>query len=404
MNNAATSRSATVPFRAVMVSILGLWFGYFVLLTIRSSLLWSWLAGEVLGRRLIVCAIGVLATLLLWLALRWVSRRSLAIKITVALLAAMPAALAIAQANHLVLQPLEGQIQKKLGEERGLSYRRDERGNLYLEIPPASGEARNERDANAVGRSVLIAPAPTPADYWRMIVEMALGSYFLLLAWSALYLTLLAGAQTRAVEQRLAAAEQSARTAELRALRYQVNPHFLFNTMNSLSALVLTGQQGRAEAMIQKISSFYRQSLTSEPVHKIPLEDEFEAQKLYLEIEQARFPDRLRTRIEYPLELASCGVPGLILQPLVENSIRYAVAPSSQRVTITLRARRDRDRIVLTVSDDGQRDTSGLAEAGLGIGLVNVRERLRALYGEAAALVSEKRGTGWINEVWIPLE
>jgi hypothetical protein len=185
-------------------------------------------------------------------------------------------------------------------------------------------------------------------------MEEAFGRDFMMLAWCALYLALLTGEKARAgraTRRRLTAARP--RRAELRSLRYQVNPHFLFNTLNSLSALVLTGKTQAAERMIQTISTFYRRSLADDPTADVPLREEFALQKLYLDIEAVRFPHRLRAVYKLPPELEDAKVPGMILQPLVENSVKHAVAPTSEQVTITLAAREEYGRLVLTVSDDG---------------------------------------------------
>ena len=109
----------------------------------------------------------------------------------------------------------------------------------------------------------------------------------------ALYIAILAIEQARAAERREQKFRSAAKAAELRSLRYQVNPHFLFNTLNSLSALVMTGKPQRAEEMIKSISRFYRHSLADEPTSDVALADEFDLQRQYLEIEAVRFPDRL---------------------------------------------------------------------------------------------------------------
>ena len=130
------------------------------------------------------------------------------------------------------------------------------------------------------------------------------GRYFLLLAWAALYLALVNAEQALAAERRERRVPAAAKAAELRSLRYQINPHFLFNTLNSLSALVMTGQARPAERMIQTLSTFYRRSLAEDPTGDIPLAEEIGCRQLYLEIEAVRFPERLRTRIDVPAELA----------------------------------------------------------------------------------------------------
>jgi LytS/YehU family sensor histidine kinase len=231
-----------------------------------------------------------------------------------------------------------------------------------------------------------------------------------MLAWCALYLALLTGEKARAAERREGAYRRAAKAAELRSLRYQVNPHFLFNTLNSLSALVLTGKNEAAERMIHMISTFYRRSLANDPTSDVPLADEIALQKLYLDIEAVRFPLRLVAEYAIPSELADVLVPGMILQPLVENSVKYAVAPSCGQVRITLAAREEYGRLVLSVSDKGAIDEGSpdarsepAAHTGFGIGLANVRERLAARFGKEATLVSGPVPGGYATHLRLPI-
>lgn len=220
---------------------------------------------------------------------------------------------------------------------------------------------------------------------WRQLTDVALGRYFLLIAWAALYLALGNGEQLRAAEYREGQYARAAKAAELRSLRYQVNPHFLFNTLNSLSALVMVGRTEQAERMIQSISRFYRHSLAGDPTSDMPLDDEIALQRHYLDIEAVRFPDRLRCEFDIPDDLMSACVPGMILQPLVENSIKYAVSTTIRAVTIRITAREAGGFLVLTVADDGPGE--GFANGGTGIGIANVRSRLAARFGEDGAKV-----------------
>jgi len=196
----------------------------------------------------------------------------------------------------------------------------------------------------------------------------------------------------------------AAKAAELRSLRYQINPHFLFNTLNSLSSLVITGKDERAEAMIQAVSNFYRHSLAEEPTEDVALEDEIALQRDYLAIEEVRFPERLLVEITLPEQLERARVPGMILQPLVENSVRYAVARSTTPVHVTVEAFAEGDRLHLVVADDGP----GLGDAGgggFGIGLSNVRDRLRARFGSNATVISgQVEDGGYRTELIMPLD
>jgi signal transduction histidine kinase len=402
--------AATVPFRTVLFSMVVLWATYFLLTTVRSVVMDFDLQFELGWRRLMVSVIGVSFTIVLWLLLRLVDTRPLWIKIFAAIALAMPVALGIGQVNYLIFKDTQVAQEQAYAKKYNLNLRRDESGNLLVDVPvrrvgPAAGQAGEAppKDGEVVGsESVIIAPAETTADFWRKLLDIALGRYFLLLAWAATYFALLAGVQAQAAQRREEQFRSAAKAAELRSLRYQVNPHFLFNTLNSLSALVMTNKADRAEKMIQTISRFYRHSLASEPTSDVALKDEFDLQKLYLDIEAVRFPTRLVTVFDLPEDLEEARVPGMILQPLVENSVKYAVSPVSRPVTITMAAREEFDRLVITISDDGPGVPQG-ANHGFGIGLANVRDRLEARFGPDIGFTSAPVPGGYRSEIRIPL-
>ncbi|KPL69099.1 histidine kinase [Erythrobacter sp. SG61-1L] len=403
-----------VPVSTVLASIVGLWACYFVLTTIRAEILDLGFEFELLWRRAVVALIGVAVTFAMWLILRQFDHKPLWAKVAAALVISAPVSIVLAQANRFVFADLETEIAKSFGEKQGFKVRRDESGNLLVDIPvptshaPQATPTGEETDGGSgaleeLPQAITI-NTPSPQD--TGLPEIALGRYFLMLAWCALYLALVAGEQARTAERREGAFRRAAKAAELRSLRYQVNPHFLFNTLNSLSALVLTGRNQQAERMIQMISTFYRSSLADDPTSDVPLRDEFGLQRLYLDIEAVRFPDRLVAVYDLPAALEGAKVPGMILQPLVENSVKHAVAPSAGKVTITLSAREEYGRLVITVSDDGKgKRAAGPARPtdGYGIGLQNVRERLEARFGEQASIVSGPTGSGYATHIRIPL-
>jgi hypothetical protein len=217
------------------------------------------------------------------------------------------------------------------------------------------------------------------------IGDQALNGYFFFAAWGALFLALSYAAAVRDAERQAASYRTAARDAELRALRYQVNPHFLFNTLNSLSTLILKDSRDEAEAMILNLSTFFRTSLTADPTEDVVLAEEIRLQRLYLDIEAIRFPDRLLVEIHVPPALEDVRVPCLILQPLVENAIKYGVSRSRRPVTLRITAREDSHGLVLSVEDDGDPLAEGEAPAGTGVGLRNVSDRLRARFGNGAS-------------------
>jgi LytS/YehU family sensor histidine kinase len=312
------------------------------------------------------------------------------------LMIAIPAAVSIAAINQLAFADIEEQTVAQIGAKEGFSIRSDESGNVLVDAPnPTDG-------ANEVP-SLTIDAATSLETRWKQLTDLALDRYFLLLAWAALYLALGNAEAARAAERREGQFRRAAKASELRSLRYQVNPHFLFNTLNSLSALVMTGKAEAAEEMIQTLSTFYRRSLADDPTADLSLAEEVAMQRHYLGIEAVRFPERLRSEFDIPAELADLLVPGMLLQPLVENSVKYAVAARSQPVTITIAAREEFARLVITVSDDGSGAASGPSK-GYGIGLVNVRDRLAARFGEEASLVSGPSAEGgWRTVIRLPM-
>ncbi|WP_346773724.1 histidine kinase [Altererythrobacter sp. BO-6] len=359
-----------------------------------------------LWRRGVVTLAGIGMTLVLWSLLRLFDARPLWMRVTAALLIALPAAGAIAQVNQWIFEDVQAKEEAAYGRDRGVNLRRDESGNLLVDVPVET-QRDWEEDIDGPPRaprseSVIIAPAPTQSDIWRGLIDIALGRYFLLLAWASLYFALLAGVQASAAERRASEFRNAAKAAEIRSLRYQVNPHFLFNTLNSLSSLVMTGKTERAEQMIQTLARFYRHSLASEPTMDVALADEFELQQHYLDIEAVRFPERLRCEFDLPADLADARVPGMILQPLVENSVKYAVSPVNRPVTIRVAAREEFDRLVVTVSDNGP-GVPANAKPGFGIGLANVRDRMEARFGPDVSLESGPVPGGYRTEIRIPL-
>jgi two-component system LytT family sensor kinase len=229
--------------------------------------------------------------------------------------------------------------------------------------------------------------------------------FWTFISWCALYFAIRYEAELREKNLRLVSAQALAMDAQNRMLRYQINPHFLFNTLNALSSLILAKENERAERVVLSLSSFLRHTLEKELPDKAPLADEIEAQRQYLLIEQARFEDRLNYVEDIPAELRDALAPSLILQPLVENAVKYGVAGSNAPVTIEIRASAEGGRLRLTVADDGGSAVGGQAPPKLGLGLENVRRRLDLIYGRAAELTcGPRQPSGFLAAVEIPLE
>lgn len=167
--------------------------------------------------------------------------------------------------------------------------------------------------------------------------------------------------------------------AQMRALRYQLNPHFLFNTLNSVAGLIEEGATKRAENMVLSLSSFLRTTLSFDPMHEVMLADEMALQRAYLEIERERFLDRIRLEIDLPDDISTALVPSLILQPLVENAVKHGVGTVPGAVGVYIRASRKGGRLMLAVENDiATENTTG--KPGTGTGLRNVEDRLRARF------------------------
>jgi LytS/YehU family sensor histidine kinase len=225
-------------------------------------------------------------------------------------------------------------------------------------------------------------------DQFRIAADSTVTWFFFFAAWSAFYIAMIAQSQAHGAQRRVSEAESAARAAQVRALRYQVNPHFLFNTLNSLSSLVMSSRPQEAEEMILKLSTFFRSSLSLDPSADVTLAEEIALQRLYLDIERVRFPKRLKVEIDVPADLETARLPALILQPVVENAIKYGVSPTREKIVLRIVAREaGPGRFTVEVSNSGKAP-SGRERTetphGTGVGLGNVCERLQARFGAAA--------------------
>jgi signal transduction histidine kinase len=222
--------------------------------------------------------------------------------------------------------------------------------------------------------------------------------YFL--AWTGTYLALTYHWESQDHQRRAVILAKTTREAQMAALRYQLNPHFLFNTLNSISSLVGEERNADAETMLLNLATFIRSTLTDEPTGAISLREEIELQRLYLAIEQTRFADRLRVEIDLPFQLTGVRVPALILQPLVENAIHHAVARAEEPLTIRIAAADRGEKVALVVEDDGKAPPDA---GGTGLGLANVRARLHAHFDGLASLDAGPRdGGGYCAELTFP--
>jgi sensor histidine kinase YesM len=243
---------------------------------------------------------------------------------------------------------------------------------------------------------------PMGVEYFGAILL----NFSLLAAWTALYYGinyfLLLEEQ---IDQR-EKLESQASTAQLAMLRYQLNPHFLFNTLNSISTLVLLKQTERANAMLARLSSFLRYTLANEPTAKVTLAQEVETLKLYLEIEKMRFEERLRPHFKIESETIGARLPSLLLQPLIENAIKYAVTPAENGADIWITATTEGQALRIEVADNGNGEGADIsATPSTGVGLANIRDRLSQAYGATHRFETKQNERGGFSVIIeIPFE
>lgn len=244
----------------------------------------------------------------------------------------------------------------------------------YIALLPF-GEVINLRDAN-LGDLI--------GGWYR-------NSYPLMLLWSGLYFIIKYYQLFQAEKEKSLRSEALAHEAQLLMLRYQLNPHFLFNTLNAISTLVLSQANERANEMLTKLSKFLRYSLDHSPLDKVSLAHELETSRLYLDIEKVRFAERLRLNIDIEKAAENAMVPTMLLQPLIENSIKHAISKSETGGTISIIARVEEGKLRLEVSDDGPglpeyEGESDMLVLSQGVGVSNIRNRLQQIYGDEHAL------------------
>jgi len=230
--------------------------------------------------------------------------------------------------------------------------------------------------------------------------------FAILAAWSALYYSINYYLLLEEQADRMVLLEHQASAAQLAMLRYQLNPHFLFNTLNSISTLVLLKQTERANAMLSRLASFLRYTLVNEQAAQVTLSQEVETLKLYLEIEKMRFEERMRPSFNVDPAAMHARVPSLLLQPLVENAIKYAVTPQEGGADIAVDARRVGNRVRITVSDTGP-GTRGPQVGGspsTGVGLANIRDRLSQAYGADHHIEANDTEGGFAVTIEIPYD
>jgi LytS/YehU family sensor histidine kinase len=229
--------------------------------------------------------------------------------------------------------------------------------------------------------------------------------FFVLLCWSALYFAIPAYRELVRERERLRQAEARAHEARLAALRLQLQPHFLFNALNAVSTLVAEGRAAEANRMLARLSDFLRTTLERKDAAEVPLSDELDFTRQYLDIEEVRFGERLRVRIDVDPTTHGALVPPMILQPLVENAVRHAIVARAEGGAIGIVASRENGFLRLGVDDDGPGAPSpgGLTGSRRGLGLAHTRQRLEELYaGRAELSLGESPAGGFSVSLRLP--
>jgi sensor histidine kinase YesM len=244
-------------------------------------------------------------------------------------------------------------------------------------------------------------------EEWFMYFSNTINSLIVIICWGVLYFGIKNFQMLQREKQNALTASTMAHQAHVKMLRYQLNPHFLFNTLNAISTLILMKNNETAEAMVTRLSNFLRYSLDNDPIKRVPLAQEIQALRLYLDIEKVRFDDRLTVEWEIEPRCERALVPSMILQPLIENAIKYAISKMSKDGTISISAKVFGSDLLIDVADNGPgaEINDGKLTRENGVGLPNIRERLQSLYGKNFSFViANNQPTGLRVSIRIPYE
>jgi len=223
-------------------------------------------------------------------------------------------------------------------------------------------------------------------------------------AWTSIFFIMLYNTKLQKEHERLLKAQTLAKDAQLQMLRYQLNPHFMFNTMNAISTLILKNENDKANEMLDKLCEFFRYTLDFKAKSKTTLKKELELLELYLSIEKVRFGKRLQVQLEISDSAKKCQVPNMLLQPLVENAIKYAIEPRKSGGKVTIKAMCTYNRLVVSVLDDGYGEDEQ-SKKGFGIGISNTKARLDAMFnGDYEINLIAKPAEGARVEMSLPIE
>lgn len=244
-------------------------------------------------------------------------------------------------------------------------------------------------------------------DEWIYYFKDILSAFFIMLCWSGLYFGTKYYQLLQKEKQTALEAATSAHQAHLKMLRYQLNPHFLFNTLNAISTLILIKENDTANKMVTKLSDFLRYSLDKDPINQVPLKQEIKVLKLYLEIEKVRFQERLEVLWQVDEQAQQALVPSMLLQPLIENAIKHAISRLSETGIISISAKVVSDELLVDVADNGPGAQlhDGKLKDAKGVGLANIEARLKATYKNNFTLqLSNNQPNGLKISIRIPFK
>lgn len=343
---AGVPRSRSQLDRSAMVAVACFWACFVLVYTIRKALTYPTEALELLVPRMAIALVGAALSWAMHRALERQQARSLRTQVAWIIALAPPVALAFAASDTAIAAWVTPDLSSLCGERRTCGI----------------------------------------FDVWVVELNNAVGWLFTFVAWGLLCLSLRATAEANAAAAQAQAGREAARVAEIRALRYQLDPHFLFNCLNSLGTLIERRDTSAARTMVGEMGEFLRYGLAIDPLADVQLEDEIEMQSRYLDIERRRFSHRLAVEIAVAPEVRNARIPSLLLQPLVENAVKHGVASTSAPVRVSLAATATSDgRVAVWIEDDAPVVRSKGDGRG-GIGLRNVAERLEARFDGAAEL------------------
>jgi two-component system, LytTR family, sensor kinase len=245
-----------------------------------------------------------------------------------------------------------------------------------------------------------------PMTHWYEYLSGAVGATYLLVCWMGLYFGFKYYESLQVERENTLRASALAQESQLKMLRYQLNPHFLFNTLNAISTLILDNRNAVANSAVSGLSEFLRYTLDQDPMKKVTVQQELEALNLYLNIEKMRFGARLAIRHSIDEDASGMLMPSLLLQPLIENAIKYAISPRESGGTISISAQVSAGKLHLTVCDDGPGlvDPGPLVEGRRGVGIRNTRERLQVLYGAQGLVAVTNANPGLRVALTFPAE